>query len=750
VPARLKLATGRGAFADDLSLPGLLHARILRSPHAHARIVSIDTAAARSMPGVVAVFTHEDVPRVAVNPAPVGWPETGPRDAFLLDRKVRYVGDRVAVVAAEDPELAQRAGEAIRIEYELLRPVIDPEAALRPGAPVLHDEPDVEGILDARGNLAALVEAKAGDPARAFQEAERVLEATYRVPAVSASALEPGVALTWLDGDERLVVRSSTEAPFHVRRTLSALLGLPAGRIRVVQPHVGGRFGGKQDVRVEDLCALVTLRTGRPARLVLSGEEELTASPARREAVLRLRAGLRERALTSLELRMVLSAGACAGRALSGLREAGAEALSLYRCPNLRFEGRAAYTNLAPAGGFRGVGAPQAHFALESFVDEIAVAIGEDPLEFRRRHHVKEGDPPSAIAEAIRGGPPLVEANGALTAVIDAGARAIGWERRWKASPRPGSRRRGLGVAIGRHEPGLSGERAAASLRLNEDGSFTLRVSASDVGGGTDALLRQIAARTLAVPVERVVLGSSDTDESPFDPGGRPPAPALAGRAVEKAGEAVRTQLLVAGERLLGVSRDRLALDNGTVRGPEGRALTYSDLCLESLHARAAAPIEASASEEARQSPPAFAAAFAEVEVDAESGLVQIVKLVGAVDAGAPGAPRLVQAQLEGDLVQALGIALHERLPADAEGRVALRSLRDYGLATAIDTPELVAIALAEDGDGPLGRCSPGDLLARAPVAAIANAVAHATGLRLRELPLSPDRVLAALPAERS
>jgi putative selenate reductase molybdopterin-binding subunit len=749
VPPRLKLATGRGAFADDLSLPGLLHARILRSPHAHARIRSIDTAAARALPGVVAVFTHEDVPRVPANPAPAGWPEAGPRDAFLLDRKLRFVGDRVAVVAAEDPELAERAGEAIRVEYEVLPAVVDPEAALRPGAPVLHDEADAEGIADAGSNLAAVVEAAVGDPARALVEAERVLEATYRVPAVSASALEPAVALTWLDGDERLVVRSSTEAPFQVRRTLSAFFGLPAGRIRVVQPHVGGRFGGKQDVRVEDLCALVTLRTGRPCRIALSREEELAASSSRREAVITVRAGLRDRRFHGLELRMVLGAGAGAGRALAGLRETCVEALSLYRCPNLRFEGRAAYTNLPPAGGFRGVGAPQALFALESFVDEVALAIGEDPLEFRRGHRLRPHDPPSGIAKGAGGDPPSADPFDGLGAVIDAGARAIGWERRWKASPRPGALQRGLGVALGRQEPGVCGERAAATLRLNEDGSFTLRASASDVGGGTDALLRQVVARALAVPAERVVLGSSDTDESPFDPGGRPPAPALAGRVVQKAAEAVRLQLLGAGERLLGIPRGRLVLEDGTVKGPEGRAITYSDLCLESLHARAAAPIEAAASEEARQSPPSFAAAFAEVEVDGETGVVRVVKLVGAVDAGTPGAPRLVQAQLEGDLVQALGVALHERLPADAEGRPALRSLRDQALATAVDTPELVAIALAPQDDGPLGRSSPGDVLARVPVAAIANAVAHATGVRLRELPLSPDRVLAALP-ERS
>src|SRR5262249_27648766 len=315
---------------------------------------------------------------------------------------------------------------AIRVEYGVLPAVVDPEAALRAGAVVVHDEADAEGIPDAGGNLAAVVEAAVGDPAGAFREAERVPEAAYRGPAVSASTLVPATVVTWLDGDERLVVRASTEAPFHVRRTLSALLGLPAGRIRVVQPHVGGRFGGKQDVRIEDLCALVTLRTGRPSRIVLPRDEELAASPARREAVLTLRAGLRERRLTALEMRMVLAAGASAGRSLVGLREAGAEALSLYRCPNLRFEGRAAYTNLPPAGGSGGVGAPQALFAIESFVDEIALAIGEDPLDFRRRHHVRPDDPPSAIARAIAGGgtaaPTAAGAGGRSSAAAPAGA----------------------------------------------------------------------------------------------------------------------------------------------------------------------------------------------------------------------------------------------------------------------------------------------------------------------------------------
>ena len=277
----VKLATGRGTFVDDIVMPGLLHARILHSPHAHARIVRIDASRARAMPGVACVLTHEDVPRIPYTTAGQGWPEPSPYDAVMLDRKVRFVGDRVAVVAAEDPELAQKACEAIEVEYELLPALFDPERAMDADAPRIHDQDDASGIHDATRNLAAEIRAEVGDVAAGFAAADRVFEETYRVPYVQQSSIEPHIAITWLDEDHRLMVRTSTQVPFHVRRIIAPLLGIEVRRIRVIKPRVGGGFGGKQEILIEDLCGMLTLRTGRPVKLEYTREEELSARRAR-------------------------------------------------------------------------------------------------------------------------------------------------------------------------------------------------------------------------------------------------------------------------------------------------------------------------------------------------------------------------------------------------------------------------------------------------------------------------------------
>ena len=354
----VKLATGRGTFVDDIALPGLLFARILHSPHAHARITRIDASQARAIPGVACVLTHHDVPRVAYTTAGQGWPEPSPYDAFMLDEKVRFVGDRVAVVAADDPELAQRACDAIKVEYQVLPAVLDPERAMVRGAPVIHDEPDATGIKDPARNLAAEIAAQVGDVAKGFAEAEHVLEQTYRVPYVQQSSIEPHVTITWLDEDNRLMVRTSTQVPFHVRRIIAPLLGIPIRRIRVIKPRIGGGFGGKQEILIEDLCGMLTLRTGRPVRLEYTREEELTAARTRHPQIVTVKSGVKDGRFTALEMRVIENTGAYGTHALTVMSVTGNRALSLYRCPNVRYEARAVYTNL-PRRGPAGVPAAQ-------------------------------------------------------------------------------------------------------------------------------------------------------------------------------------------------------------------------------------------------------------------------------------------------------------------------------------------------------------------------------------------------------
>jgi putative selenate reductase molybdopterin-binding subunit len=752
----VKLATGRGTFVDDIALPGLLFARILHSPHAHARITRIDASQARAIPGVACVLTHHDVPRVAYTTAGQGWPEPSPYDAFMLDDKVRFVGDRVAVVAADDPELAQRACDAIKVDYQVLPAVLDPERAMVPGAPVIHDEPDATGIKDPARNLAAEIAAQVGDVAKGFAEAEYVLEQTYRVPYVQQSSIEPHVTITWLDEDNRLMVRTSTQVPFHVRRIVAPLLGIPIRRIRVIKPRIGGGFGGKQEILIEDLCGMLTLRTGRPVRLEYTREEELTAARTRHPQIVTVKSGVRDGRFTALEMRVIENTGAYGTHALTVMSVTGNRALSLYRCPNVRYEARAVYTNLAVAGAFRGYGCPQGFFALESHVDEVAASLGEDPLEFRRRNHVQEGDDQpiaEVLGEGKEGFKQIIRSCG-LPQAIQLGAKAIGWkDRAKKKKVGNGPVRRGVGMAIVCQASGIPGvDMGAASIKMNEDGSFNLLMGATDIGTGSDTMFCQVAAESLGVSVEKIIPYSSDTDMTPFDPGAYASSTTyISGRAVEKAARLVLQQITEVGAKMLEMKPEDAVVHGGKVCAPDGRYVTYEQVCLSSLYQKDQFQIMATASHMSYESPPPFAAVFVEVEVDTETGLVRVLRIVEAVDCGQVVNPQMAEGQVEGAALQSLGYALYERMPFDAQGRMQFRSFRDYTIAAATDAPELTTILVpTHEPTGPFGAKAIAEIPINGPAPAIANAVAHATGVRIREIPLTPERVLAALEEARA
>jgi len=720
----VKHVTGQGTFAGDLRLPGLLHLRVVRSPHAHARVLRIDASAARALPGVAAILTHEDPTRSV----PAG-PAAGGRRP--LEGVVRFVGDRVAAVAAEDPELAQRAADVVRVEYEQQEAVLDPEQALRPGAPVVH-----AAGSGAPANLAARLEVAVGDLEGALATAERVFEATYRVPAVPASPLEPHLAITWLDEDRRLVVRTSTESPFRVRQSLAEILAIPAARILVIQPQVGGGFGGKSDVVVEDLCALVTLRTGRPARLAYSREEELTVAPARSAQSVRIRVGVRDRELVALDLQVLVDVGAYAPDSALSLQAAAREALSLYRIPHLRFLGQAAFTHRPPT--HRNQAALPTLLALESQLDVIAATLDEDPLELRRRHLARAEDT-ARVAAAL--GSPVAASAAAATEAMAAGANEIGWSRRWKGEGRAGPRRRGMGMAVVRHE--MVGERGAASLQIREDGSFNLLLGTSAPGTGAEEAFAAAAARVLWVPENQVVPGAGDTNSAPFDPGAATPTLLLTGQAVEKAAALLRALLLAEASRRLGAEVGNLVTEHGEVRAPDARAVSYAALAADAL--ASSTPMSTTAFHSSAETPPAVAAVFAEVEVDVDTGEVRVLRVVSALDGGPWLDPHLAEARTEGDALRAVSDVLAAGIVLDPAGRAISRSLRDSPLPTAVDAPEVRTLFVPLDapatsfGTRPLGEAA-----ATGAVLAIANAVAHAIGAPLHELPLLPERVRMA------
>jgi len=453
-------------------------------------------------------------------------------------------------------------------------------------------------------------------------------------------------------------------------------------------------------------------------------------------------------------MRVLENTGAYGTHALTVMSVTGNRALSLYRCPNLRYEARAVYTNLAVAGAFRGYGCPQGFFALESHVDEIAHGLGEDPLEFRRRNHVVEGDDQpiaEVLGEGKEGFKQLIRSCG-LPRAIQLGAKAIGWKDKRPRSAAADSRRRGIGMAIVMQASGIPGvDMGAASLKMNEDGSFNLLIGATDIGTGADTMFCQVAAEALGVPIDKIIPYSSDTDMTPFDPGAYASSTTyISGRAVEKAALLVLGQIREVGARMLEEDADAVVIHNEKVCAKDGRFVTYSQVSLSSLYQKDQFQIMATASHMSLDSPPPFAAVFVEVEVDVETGLVRVLKLVEGVDCGQVVNPQMAEGQVEGAAIQALGYALYERMPWDAAGRMEFRSFRDYTIAAATDVPEIVTILVpTHEPTGPFGAKAIAEIPINGPAPAIANAVFNATGARIRELPLTPERVLAALRALR-
>jgi putative selenate reductase molybdopterin-binding subunit len=746
----VKLATGKPCFVDDIELRGMLHAALLTSPHAHARIRNIDASKARALPGVHAVLTHKDLPRIPYTTAGQSWPEPGPHDQYSLDNVVRFVGDRVAIVAAETPEIAQRALDLIEVDYEVLPAVLDPRHAMDPDAPCIHPEPESYHIRDASRNLAARIEAEVGNVEQGFAESDLVVEGEYIVPQVQQTPLEPHIVITYWDEDERLIVRTSTQVPFHVRRIIAPVIGLPPRRIRVIKPRIGGGFGVKQEVLIEDLAAHLTIATGRPVRLEYSREQEFRSSRSRHPQILKMRTGVkRDGTMVANEMVVLANTGAYGTHALTVQSNTGSKSLPLYRAPNIRFVADVVYTNLPPPGAFRGYGVPQGIFALESHMDEVAKALGMDPIAFRQKNWIRQGDenPLSvALGEGKEGLVQVIQSCG-LPQCIERGKAAIGWDEK-RGHPGEGRIKRGVGVAIAMHGTAIAGlDMGGASIKLNDDGSFNVLVGATDLGTGSDTVLAQIGAEVLGVPVSDIIIHSSDTDFTPFDTGAYASSTTyISGGAVKKAAEQVREQICEVAGRMLNAPPAALHLENRRVYAPDGRSVSISDVALRSLHVENQHQIMATASTMSFDSPPPFAAQFAEVEVDSETGEVRVVKMVSAVDCGRAINPATAEGQIEGGATQALGYGTCEEMRYDEQGALLTTDFTNYHIYRADEMPAMETYLIeTSDPYGPYGAKAVAEIPIDGMAPAIANAVADALGVRVREAPLTPERVWQAI-----
>lgn len=769
----IKLVQGKPAFAADIEMRGMLIAKVLHSPVAHARIKHIDVSKARALPGVAAVLTYKDIPRVPYSTAGQSDPIPGPLDTFSLDEKVRFVGDRVAFVAAETEEIAEQALKLIEVEYEPLPAILDPADALKDGAPIIHDEPDYVNFAesDPKRNLAAQIRIDIGDVEKGFQEADRIYEAEYEVPKVQQSHIEPHVVVTYWDEDDRLVIRTSTQVPFHVRRILAPVLGLPVKRIRVIKPRIGGGFGGKQEVLIEDVAAHLTIATGRPVMYVYNREEEFTAARSRHPMRIRMKTGVKlDGTITANAMYVLSDTGAYGCHGLTVTGNTGHKAMALYvgdgeyrKAPNIRFYADIVYTNKPPAGAYRGYGVPQGFWAVERHMERIARDLGLDPITFRLKNALRAGELhpfSTAWSEGREPRPEIIHTVG-LEECVAQGKAVIGWEQKfgnpeWHQVPGKPHLRRGIGVAMvmqGTAIPYL--DMGGASIKMNDDGSFNLMVGATDLGTGSDTVLAQMAAEVLGVPVEDIIVYSSDTDFTPFDKGAYASSTTyISGAAVVKAAQQAAERIRIRAAKMLNqrgnghgeVKPEDIRLVDRKAVAPDGRYVTMEEIALNSLHHADQEQIMGIGSHMSPVAPPPFAAQFAEVTVDIETGAVTVDRLVMAVDSGVIVNPITASGQIEGGMTQALGYAVCEELRYDEQGRPREKDWVNYHIFRANEMPELETIFVETfEPSHPFGVKAVAEIPMDGVAPAVANAVLDACGADILDNPVTPEKVWRAL-----
>jgi CO/xanthine dehydrogenase Mo-binding subunit len=754
----LSLATGQSMFVDDVSFPDMLHVKFLYSPYAHAIIEDIDTTLAEKHPGVEMVLTYKNTSRVIHTTAGQGWPEPSPYDTYMFNRKMRYIGDRVAAVAAETEEIAQEALKLIKVQYEVLPAVLDMEDAMKDDAPVIHDEPEIKGAYDPKRNLAAHILVKVGDVEQGFAESDVVVEDTFEVPYAQHCPIEPHGTITYLDEYGRIVIRTSTQVPFHVRRIVAQVLDIPVQKIRVIKPRIGGGFGVKQEIILEDVCAYITMKTGKPARALFTREEEFVSSRTRHQMKVNVKIGAkRDGAFNAIKMYVLSNTGAYGTHALTVASNAGSKTLPLYnKAPNVEYVADVVYTNLPVAGAYRGYGATQGYACLEQVVDQVAHKLELTPLEIRKKNHIKIGET-SPIFRALgegREGVTQYMQSCALDELIESGAKEIGWFEKYGKKIRNGSKVRGIGMSI--HMQGSAiplVDMGAATLKMNEDASFNLMYGGTDIGTGLDTIAAQIVAETLGIKPQQVIVYAADTDLTPFDVGAYASSGTfISGGAVLRAAMKVREQILNVAEEIFGEYdvRDFVLEDGKVISKKTGKSVTLSEIAYQTLYVKNQHQIAATGSMVSPYSPPPFAAHFVEIEVDEETGIITPIKYVTAVDCGTPLHPELVRGQILGALVNGLSYALSEDYRFTDSGRMIGSNFMEYKIPSTRDIPEIVSIVVETyEPTGPYGAKSVAEININGPIPAIGNALYDALGVRVHKIPYIPERVLEAIRNKR-
>jgi putative selenate reductase molybdopterin-binding subunit len=745
-PAGPLVVRGAARYTFDTAIEGLLHIKMLRSPHPHAKIVSIDKSAALALPGVHAVLTHEDAPDQLHSTARHEHDWMDPNDTRVLDHVVRFIGQKVAAVIAESEAAAEEGCRRLKVTYEILPAVIDPAQAIAEGAPVIHgDKTPEHRVANSARNIVAEVHGEYGDVAAALAASAATYEGSFTTQRVQHAALETHGGLAWIDEHGALNVRSSTQVPFLTRRTLADLFGLPPDKVRVFCERVGGGFGGKQEMFVEDILALAALKTGRAVKLELTREEQFIATSTRHPMRITVRAGAdKDGKLTALWLDVLSNTGAYGNHSGPVLRHAVGECLGVYNCPNKKVDGIAAYTNTVPAGAFRGYGLPQTLIAVEAAIDELAKKLGISPFEMRRRNIVKPGDP--MLSPPDSGYHDVIYGSYGLDQCLDLVERAMAVD-----APKPNLSPDwliGEGIALTMIDTvPPAGHVADCHIALRGDGGFDLTVGTAEFGNGTSTVHRQIAATALATSVERISLKQSDTAHGGHDTGAYGSAGTfVAGRATQAAAENLAIALKASAAEAAGVDPGSCVLENESVLAG-GKRLSFAELASRAI--ATGKTLEASGNSLGTPRSVAFNVQGFRVAVNKGTGELKILKSVQAADAGRVANPMQCRGQVEGGVAQSLGATLYEEMVIDEGGRVVNAKFRDYHLPSFADVPRTeVFFADTSDSLGPMGAKSMSESPYNPVAAAMGNAIADATGIRFTETPFKPDRLFPALLAK--
>lgn len=739
----MALVTGQPVYCDDLAPKDCLIVKLLRSPHAYAKIKSIDTSIAKRIPGIEAVYTYEDVPTSRFTLAGQSYPEPSPYDRRILENVVRYVGDEVAIVAGANEDCVDRALKAIKVDYEVLEPLLDFEKSID-NAIVIHEEDDYKCLCeignDVKRNIVSSGESVVGDVDAVLKECDVVLERDYHTKANAQAMMETMRSYCYIDTYGRLNCVSSTQIPFHVRRILSNALEIPKSKINVIKPRIGGGFGAKQTACCEIFTAFVTWKLKKPSKIVYTREETFAASNSRHEMKMHVRIGAtKDGTIEAIDLYTLSNQGAYGEHGPTTIDLAGHKSLPLYNHVKAsRFTYDVVYTNTMRAGAYRGYGATQGQFAVESIINELADELNMDPCEIRFKNMTRENE---ALSQYYN-----EELNAcALDRCLEKAMEMIDYKNK-PLRRDMGDFVRGLGVSLSMQGSGISGlDVGSVEIKLQDDGFYTLSIGATDMGTGCDTILAQMVAECMDCDVDQVVTSSLDTDHAPYDTGSYASSTTyVTGMAVVKACEKLRNSILEAAAGFFNVDKEDIEFDGKKINtldhAHEMSLAEFADTCFNGGIAKA---LIASDSHMSPTSPPPFMVGIAEVDVDKLTGEIKVHDYVSVVDCGTVINPNLARVQAEGGIVQGIGMALSEDITYSNEGKMRNRNFLQYKLPTRVDVPSVrVEFESSYEDNGPFGAKSIGEVVINTPTSAIASAIKHATGVQVRTLPITAEKVL--------